>query len=237
MTIAQRNAITNPAIGLVIFCSDCEELDMFNGTIWKTMAGTAACVSPILNFVKICDQTWMLNNLSVAKYRNGDDIPQVTDPTTWGNLTTGAWCWYNNDSATNAAIYGRLYNWYAVNDPRGLAPSGWHIPSDAEWTALGTCLQGVQNAGGLMKETGTIHWANPNYAATNSSGFTGLPGGLRYTIGSVTYVDLKIYGYWWSSTAWGNTNAMGRLLSNTSSSLDSPIFYKTLGISVRCVKD
>jgi uncharacterized protein (TIGR02145 family) len=238
MTIAQRNAIKNPAIGLVIFCTDCEELDMFNGTIWKTMTGTAACVSPILNFIKICDQTWMFNNLNVAKYRNGDDIPQVTNPTTWGNLTTGAWCWYNNDSATYAAIYGRLYNWYAVNDPRGLAPAGWHIPTDAEWTTLANCLQGAQYAGGLMKETGSIHWANPNYAATNSSGFTGLPGGLRSMIvGSVIYGSINIYGYWWSATEWNSTDAWGRFLGNNSSSIHVPILEKKLGISVRCVKD
>src|SRR5690606_33259564 len=107
-----------------------------------------------------------------------DVIPQVTDPTIWGNLTTGAWCYYNNDPA-NEIIYGKLYNWYAVNDPRGLAPVGWHIPSDSEWTILTDYLGGFEVAGGKMKETGTTHWANPNIGADNSSGFTGLPGGYR----------------------------------------------------------
>src|ERR1035437_2945754 len=98
--------------------------------------------------VTICTQVWMLNNLEVTTYRNGDPIPQVTDPAAWGLLSTGAWCWYNNDSATNASTYGKLYNWYAVNDPRGLAPTGWHVPSDAEWTTLSTCLGGAFVAGG-----------------------------------------------------------------------------------------
>ena len=81
----------------------------------------------------------MLKNLDVSKYRNGDDIPQVTDATTWANLTTGAWCYYENNTA-NGTVYGKLYNWFAVNDPRGLAPSGWHIPSQAEWVTLQNCL-------------------------------------------------------------------------------------------------
>src|SRR5580765_7574137 len=98
--------------------------------------------------IKIGTQKWMSRNLDVTYYRNGDVIPHVTDPTKWQALTTGAWCWYNNDSA-NGAVYGKLYNWYAVNDPRGLVPAGWHIPSDAEWNTLSTYL-GIY-AGGKMK--------------------------------------------------------------------------------------
>src|SRR5450759_3473794 len=132
--------------------------------------------------VTICTQVWMLKNLDVSTYRNGDLIPKVTDPTAWSALTTGAWCWCSNDSATNASTYGKLYNRYAVNDPRGLPPTGWHVPSDAEWNTLITCLGGDPFvAGGAMKETGTTHWQSPNTDATNSSGFTGLPGGLRDT--------------------------------------------------------
>jgi hypothetical protein len=99
LTIAQRNAITNPAIGLVIYCTDCDELEVFNGTIWKSMGGAAACTFPSFPNVTICDQTWMQKNLDVSNYQNGDPIPKVTDPILWSNLTTGAWCWYNNDSA------------------------------------------------------------------------------------------------------------------------------------------
>src|ERR1035437_8570614 len=128
--------------------------------------------------VTICTQVWMLKNLDVSTYRNGDLIPKVTTTTAWDALTTGAWRWCNNDPAMGV-IYGKLYNWYVVNDPRGLAPTGWHVPSDAEWTTLSTCLGGYAVAGGAMKETGTTHWTSPNTGATNSSGFTGLPGGGR----------------------------------------------------------
>ena len=89
--------------------------------------------------VTICNQYWMPKNLDVDHYRNGDPIPQVTDPEVWGTLTTGAWCYYNNDPA-NGAVYGKLYNWYAVNDPRGLAPAGWHIPTEAEMIVMSDCL-------------------------------------------------------------------------------------------------
>src|SRR5450759_1177427 len=160
--------------------------------------------------VTICTQVWMLKNLDVSTYRNGDLIPKVTDPTAWSALTTGAWCWYNNDSATNASTYGKLYNWYAVNDPRGLAPTGWHVPSDAEWTTLSTCLGGNAVAGGAMKETGTTHWTSPNTGATNSSGFTGLPGGYRNNDGS--FNNVGNFGYWWSSTELNTTDAWYRNL-------------------------
>lgn len=184
LTIAQRNAIVNPATGLVIFCTDADELEVYNGTIWKNMMGTAAAVFPGLPNVSICDQVWMTKNLDVDKYRNGDAIPQVTSSSEWESLGTGAWCWYNNDSANYAATYGKLYNWYAVNDPRGLAPAGWHMPSDLEWSTLATCLGGDGVAGGKMKGTGTAFWQEPNAGAINSSGFTELPGGYRKGVGS-----------------------------------------------------
>ena len=100
--------------------------------------------------VYIHGQQWMTTNLAVTHYRNGDKIPQVRNQANWNTLTTGAWCWYNNDSATGA-VYGRLYNWYAVNDPRGLAPAGWHVPNDAEWARVSTFLGGKAVAGGKMK--------------------------------------------------------------------------------------
>jgi uncharacterized protein (TIGR02145 family) len=116
--------------------------------------------------------------LNVTKYRNGDLIPQVTDATQWTALTTGAWCYYNNDPAM-AAIYGKLYNWDALIDGRGIAPKGYHIPTDTDWAILTTCLGGDSIAGSTMKETGNTHWANGNTDATNSRGFTGLPGGTQ----------------------------------------------------------
>ncbi len=186
--------------------------------------------------VKICDQVWMKENLSVSKYRNGDPIPQVTDYNEWMNLKTGAWCWYNNDSATYGGIYGRLYNWYAVNDQRGLAPAGWHISSDAEWSVLSTCLGGNSVAGGKMKEAGTSHWLTPNSSATNSSGFTGLGGGYRTDDGQGNFVNVKEDGYWWTSTPfddyqstiWTLYYADGELVRHLGD-------QKYRGNSVRCI--
>ena len=149
---------------------------------------------PKLPGINICDQVWMEKNLDVARYRNGDRIPKVTDTSTWNNLTTGAYCYFNNDSARYAAIYGKLYNWFAVNDPRALAPIGWHIPSIDEWTALETCLADTLAAGSALKETGTAYWASPNKGATNSTRFKALPGGFRDYSGMYYFVGK--FGYW-----------------------------------------
>jgi uncharacterized protein (TIGR02145 family) len=185
--------------------------------------------------VTICNQTWMLKNLEVDLYRNGDPIPQVTDPIEWQTLTTGAYCYYNNDSASYAATYGKLYNWYAINDPRGLAPAGWHIPSDTDWTTLTTCLGGVALAGGAMKETGIIHWASPNTGATNISGFTALPGGSRDING--TFYGIGYYAYWWSFSEFIQGYAWLRNLYFLYSSILRNGYDKRNGFSVRCIKD
>lgn len=184
--------------------------------------------------VTICAQVWMTKNLDVTTYRNGDAIPQVTDPTAWANLTTGAWCYYNNDAA-NGPIYGKLYNWYAVNDVRGLAPSGYHVPSDGEWTILETCLGGPSLAGGAMKEAGLMHWISPNTGATNSSGFAGLPGGNLNGIGTFDLIGNN--GYWWSSTELDNTVAWDRFLYYNNSNVYRANNLKTNGFSVRCLRD
>jgi uncharacterized protein (TIGR02145 family) len=192
--------------------------------------------------------------LDVTTYRDGTPIPQVTDPTAWSNLTTGAWCYYNNNAANNAT-YGKLYNWYAaagiydaasLANPalrKNLAPTGWHVPTDAEWSTLINCLDPTANggantpnvAGGAMKENGTTHWTTPNTGATNSSGFTGLPGGYRYFIGSFYYFGL--FGYWWSSSEIDPTTAWARALNFSSGSADRGNAYKTGGFSVRCLRD
>jgi uncharacterized protein (TIGR02145 family) len=200
---------------------------------------------PTGSTVTICAQVWTTKNLDVTTYRNGDAIPQVTDATAWASLTTGAWCYYNNDAA-NGAIYGKLYNWYAVNDVRGLAPTGWHVPSDAEWNKLvkcidpsadTTCQYCVQSgtAGGAMKETGTSHWLRPNTGATNSSGFAGLPGGLRSKGGPFNNVGYD--GYWWSSSEYGTAGAWLRFLDYYGSNVFRNYDYKTAGFSVRCLRD
>jgi uncharacterized protein (TIGR02145 family) len=183
----------------------------------------------------ICDQDWMVKNLDVTTYRNGDPIPQVADPTTWASLTTGAWCYYNNDPA-NGPIYGKLYNGYAVNDPRGLAPTGWHVPSDAEWTTLSTCLGGNAVAGGKMKETGNSHWIDPNIGATNNSGFTALPSGYRDFVGPSYFIGLS--GIWWSTSEYFSTGDLWmRYIWNNDGGLYAANFNKLIGISIRCLRD
>jgi uncharacterized protein (TIGR02145 family) len=185
--------------------------------------------------VTICCQSWMTNNLNVSTYRNGDAIPKVTDGAAWAALTTGAYCYYNNDSTTYAAIYGKLYNWYAVNDSRGLAPEGWHIPTDFEWTTLGNCLGGNTIAGGPMKEIGTTHWTTPNTGATNLSGFTGLPGGWRFSSGG--FISIGLDGFWWSSAENSAGLALNRNLNYSSGGLEKYSADKRLGFSVRCLRD
>lgn len=227
----ERNAISNPAIGLVIFCTDCDELQGFNGTIWKSMDGRAGCVTSSLPNVTICNQVWMQKNLDVDRYRNGDLIPQITDRTTWSNLTTGAWCYYNNDPI-NGIIYGKLYNSYAISDPRGLAPVGWHVPSDVEWTTLTTCLGGEPVAGGKMKST--AFWQNPNTGATNSSGWAGLPVGTRRDNG--TCLGIGINGLWWSSKIY-ITEASTFILFSFNSNFGPSAYVLKTGCAVRCIKD
>ncbi|MHB1146865.1 MAG: FISUMP domain-containing protein [Lutibacter sp.] len=189
----------------------------------------------IYQTVTICNQVWTKTNLNVSHYRNGDVIPQVTYSTTWANLTTGAWCYYSNNSSYGAT-YGKLYNWYAINDSRGLAPEGWHVPTDAEWTTLTDCLGGEAIAGGSLKETGTAHWTSPNTDATNISGFTGLPGGLRN-------IGLSIYlyhsGRWWSSSEYTPTVTFAwyRFLYSDDGKAHRAYGGKGDGKSVRLVKD
>ncbi len=242
MTAAQRDSIVAPAAGLIIWCTNCGssgELQVFNGTTWTNLIGGTASIPLPYSFVTIGTQKWMSKNLDVTKYRNGDSIPQVTDPTKWAGLTTGAWCYYNNDS-TQGAKYGKLYNWYAVNDPRGLAPNGWHIPSDAEWTTLSTTLGGIDTAGGKMKEAGLLNWRSPNKYATDSSGFTALPGGLRGR--DEIFSNVFLNGYWWTATESSSPaspqTAWMRILSYANGKVKpSPDFDKKNGFSVRCVKD
>jgi uncharacterized protein (TIGR02145 family) len=350
MTYAQRNAIANPAAGLIVYCTDCAngEMQYYNGTSWINMSvgaasapfttpivstntvtsissngavsggnitssggtnitargicwsttanptislttktvdgsGTGAFISTItgltpsttyyvrayatnsvgtaygtqqifttpsavavLPSVTIGTQVWTNKNLDVERYRNGDIIPQVTDPIQWAALTTGAWCWYNNDSATYAATYGRLYNWYAVNDARGMAPFGWHVPSDAEWnklvkyldagadtTACNNCIQSTI-AGGSMKST--TGWNAPNTGTTNSSGFSGLPGGYRFDSGTL-FAGIGEYGIWWCSTEYSELQCWIRFLNSYDIGVDRAHYDKRWGFSVRCVRN
>ena len=178
----------------------------------------------------IGSQIWMSRNLNVNRYRNGDTISEVQNDSSWANLTTGAWIYYNNDNA-NSGIYGKLYNWFAVNDNRGLCPVGWHVPSDIDWTDLNNYLGGNSIAGYKMK---SLNGWESGGNGDNSSGFIALPGGLRFKEGF--FYNIGSYGIWWSSTKDGDS-ARYRFISNESNYLNSDKVDRENGLSVRCVKD
>ena len=184
--------------------------------------------------VMIGTQEWTTKNLNVSKYRNGDIIPEVKDLSQLRDLKTGAWCYYENNPK-NVEIYAKLYNWYAVNDPRGLAPEGFHIPSDIEWVTLTNFLGGEDIAGGMLKTVGYKNWKIPNTSATNSISFKGLPGGYCGVNG--VFYNMGIEGNWWSSSEVNISEAWGRLLSYNSSIARSSNASKTYGFSVRCLRD
>ena len=184
--------------------------------------------------IKIYNQIWTKTNLNVSRYSNGDLIPQVSDSDTWSSLTTGAWCYYLNTSGYGP-VYGKLYNWYAIVDPRGLAPKGYHIPSDIEWTTLTDYLGGESIAGGKMKEIGNSHWKTPNKDANNSSEFTGTPGGYRLNDGK--FYSINEFGYWWSSSEYSSRYALFHRLDYYNGDLGRFNYLETIGLSVRCIKD
>lgn len=184
--------------------------------------------------IQIGNQWWMTENLKVTHYRNGSAIPNVTGNSDWINLTTGAYCNYDNDGS-NADTYGSIYNWYVVNDRRKIAPEGWHVPSDSEWQTLVDYLGGSSVAGGKLKETGTSHWISPNTGATNESGFSALPGGYRYYHG--TYISMGYDTHFWSSTERTSSGAWSRSLGYSYLVVSRLYYYKQSGFSVRCVRD
>jgi uncharacterized protein (TIGR02145 family) len=231
LTLAQRQAIVKPAVGLTIWCIDFNELQIYNGIIWTNASGSSAGQIP-LTTVKICFTKWMEKNLAVRTYRNGDSIPVVTDPVIWASLTTGAMCWYNNDSAANNSTYGVLYNWYAINDPRGLAPAGWHISTSIEWDYLSTCLKDNAIAGGKMKDTSNL-WLPPNIGATNNSGFCGVPSGFRNSSG--VFEKINEQAIWWVKEQSSPTTAPAKVVQFNNSILSTQTLNKNTGLSVRCV--
>ena len=220
-----RSTHTNTDGWAGYFLGKIDDLAIYNRALTQQEITQLYTSTPAPTEVAIGSQTWTTRNLDVATYSDGTIIPQVTDPSEWGNLTTGAWCYYNNDNS-NGATYGKLYNWYAVagihdNDPntpnKKLAPTGYHVPSDGEWTTLTDYLGGETVAGGKMKETGTTHWPSPNQDATNTSGFTALPGGCRNNSGTFSYYGdygkLGSSTFWWSSLEDGSQLAWNRYVS------------------------
>jgi uncharacterized protein (TIGR02145 family) len=186
--------------------------------------------------VTIGTQVWMVENLKTTKYNDGTSIPLVTSDTSWSNLTTPGYCFYDNDAATNKANYGAIYNWYTVNTGK-LCPTGWHVPADAEWTTLTNYLGGENAAGGKLKESGISHWVTPNDGATNSSGFTALPGGYRQEGGS--FCNINDDDFWWSTTTSTSqiTKAWSRGVNYNYPYVYNDFYLKSFGFSVRCIRD
>jgi uncharacterized protein (TIGR02145 family) len=233
LTYTETSSVDEINFSYTVNCvpdSKADSIDIFS----TCKTDEVLCSNCVAQDIIIGAQTWAKCNLDVTTYKDGTPIPEVTDPSAWSALTTGAWCYNNNDSV-NGPIYGKLYNWAAVMDPRGLAPVGYHVPTDTEWTTLTTFLGGVTIAGGAMKEAEFCHWTVPNTDATNSSGFSGLPGGLRNYDGS--FYILNDYGYWWSTTEFNPSYVWFRGLNDNSGLLYVSYTFKKSGLSVRCIKD
>jgi uncharacterized protein (TIGR02145 family) len=263
MTAAQIGAIANPADGLQAYNTDNGKMYIFvlSDNVWKELNYGADtinpspplnCENPIIDTrdgksystVLIGIQCWLAQNLNVGVKING--ISEQTD-----NGIIEKYC-YNNDEA-NCNTYGGLYQWaemvqylngatnttswspFPAGNVQGICPAGWHIPTDAEWSALTTFLGGESVAGGKLKETDTTHWYFPNTGATNESGFTAVPGGYRHYNG--TFLRIGYNGYWWSSSDYDSSNAWYRRTRYNTSDVFSYIYNKYTGDSVRCLKD
>ena len=199
--------------------------------------------------VRIGEQCWMGTNLRTTQYSDGSAISNVTDNSAWLQVgATGAWSNYEN-SAAHGATYGRLYNWYAATDPRGVCPMGWHVPTDAEWKQLESTLgmpadelnsagtRGeAQNVGGMLKSSAV--WNAPNTGATNETGFSGLPGGARGGFDEGTFFNLGTHGEWWTSSNYGEFNfAVRRQMRHSNGGIGRFGYYKGNGYCIRCLRD
>jgi uncharacterized protein (TIGR02145 family) len=221
-------------LSLLVFSCDKSKDDDNNPDI--PQAGTVKDVdNNTYNTIKIGTQWWMAENLKTTKYRNNTTITYPgNNGTNWSNNTTGAYAWYN-DNPANKNSYGALYNWHAVKNSAGLCPTGWKVPAEKDWETLINHLGGNSVAGGKLKSQGTSYWENPNVAATNASGFNAKATGRRYFDGS--YNNLKFFGHWWTSTEQFNATAKSMSLYHNDSEAKIIPEQKTIGFSVRCIKE
>ncbi|MDD2279740.1 MAG: fibrobacter succinogenes major paralogous domain-containing protein [Bacteroidales bacterium] len=213
-------------LGLLVLSSGCKKDDDnepeeividADGNVYKT--------------VTIGNQTWMAENLKTTKYNDGSGIPLDE---VWNIPANPAYCWYDNDQATNGKTYGALYNFSAVNTKK-LCPTGWHVPTNAEWTELINFLEGEDVAGGKLKETGTAHWTSPNVGATDEFGFTALPGGSRRWSGVAA--NIKVHGNWWTSSVLESGTPFYLNLNHETSVIKKYVGSVENGFSIRCIKE
>lgn len=218
---------------LLIVCSG-DHVNQHPETVSDRIAGTVTDIDGnVYQTVKIGRQWWMVENLKVTRYSNGDTISIVNNWKEWVDIEIGACCSYENDR-NNIEIYGLLYNWFAVNDERDIAPEGWHVPSDTEWQVLIEYLGGNDSAGGKMKATSDTYWQQPNIGASNKSGFSALPAGFRHYIGA--YGELGTQTTFWSSSAYKDTIPVVRELEYDITGVDRYGAYRRNGYSIRCVR-
>ncbi len=215
------------------------DFEAFNGLRWVTLTGgkTAPATDVDGNIyptLKIGDQIWFQENLRTSKYRDGSNIPLVTDNTQWGGLSTGAYCWYENNNVYDQP-QGKMYNGYTVMDSRGPCPEGWRVPTESDFEELALFLDGSATAGGKLKEIGTTTWQSPNTGATNSSNFTAVGNGTRYDDGSFPFASGFLAHFWTSDEG---SSGKARIIS-LSSQLSS-IFFSEVSVGngnhIRCMK-
>ena len=259
MTTAQRDAISNPAQSLLIFNTTTNCFETFVNGLWHSIWCIGPCegITAVTydgvtyHTVEIGNQCWFKENLRTTKYNDGTSITNVTDNATWKSTTSGAYCCYSNNTSNCTTYgYGALYNWYAVNTGK-LCPSGWHVPSDAEWTTLTNYLSanstywcGSDSRYIAKSLASTTSWNSStsicavgnDLSANNSTGFSALPGGRRdYSSGS--FNDLGDYGFWWSSTEYDDSYAWSYRLCYTTAIGYRSTYKKSYGFSVRCLRD
>ena len=234
-TSTMKNLKSNTTYYVCAYATNSDGTGYGNTMTFTTPKDLTDIDGNVYQTVTIGTQLWMVGNLKVTKFNDGTPISLVTDDIAWSNLATPGYCFYNNDESTYKKNYGALYNWYAVGTGK-LAPVGWHIPSDDEWTVLTDFLGGSNIAGGKLKETGTTDWISPNTGATNETNFTALPGGNRGQ-NAGTFEEVGRGGFWWTSTDIDGYYSNFRSVGNNQIGVGRSGSLRINGLSVRCIKD
>ncbi len=213
------------------------DFQLWNGATWLSLTQGAPLTDydgNVYKTVKIGSQVWMAENLRTTKFNHGSPIPQVSDNLSWSAHNEAAWCWYDNNMS-HESTYGKLYNWYVVNDSTRICPTGWRLPTNDDLDILVELLGGEDEAGGPLKSTGFSLWNEPNTGATNVSRFSGHPGGVRYANGS--FVLKNQFGFWWTSDEATTSDARFYSLVWNDTNVNRNAFDKNYGQSIRCIKN